>query len=484
MERSLSRREFLKVAGVAGAAVGVGGGLAGVIAGCGGETTTTTTGAVTTASSTATTTASTTATTMGSTTTVSAAAEVGRAVKLGTVSPLTGAASAFGIPDKWILDQWVAAAGDGMVFGDGKKHPVTITMRDSQSDTNRAAQVAGDLINNDKIDMMMVSSSPDTVNPVADQCEALATPCLSTDCPMEPYYFGRGATPDKPFKWTYLAFWGNYDLEQCAKTMMAMIPTNKVVGGVWSNEVDGQARRDALTPFFKAEGYTVVDGGPYQVGQEDYTSMISSFKKNAVEIVSFLGIPPDLVNFWKQCLQQGFNPKIADMAKATLFPTAMEALGSDGYGMVAFSWWHPSFPWKSTLTGEDCPTLAARFEKDTGQQWTQPLMHYMTFEWVVDVLKRVTNLDDKEEIMKAVAATKMADSMCGPVDFTAPVAPNSLHIVPNVVSTPSFYAQWVQATKQYPYDIKQWQYDMPPIENTMAPQIQPQATMIPMPYTS
>ena len=84
--------------------------------------------------------------------------------------------------------------------------------------------------------------------------------------------------------------------------------------------------------------------------------------------------------------------------------------------------------------------MAARFEKDTSQQWTQPLMHYVTFEWVVDVLKRVTNMDDKEAIMKAVAATKMADSMAGPIDFTAPVAPNSLHIVPNVVSTPSFYA--------------------------------------------
>ena len=323
----LSRREFLKVAGVAGATIGLGAGLGGALAACGGGTTTTTSTTAAAATTTTAAAATTTTAAAGTTTSVSTAAEVGRVVKLGCVSPLTGAASAFGIPDQWIKAQWLAAAGDGMVFGDGKKHPVTIELQDSQSDTNRAAQVAGDLINNNKIDMMMVSSSPDTVNPVADQCEAMGTPCLSTDCPMEPYYFGRGATPDKPFKWTYLAFWGNYDLMNCARTMMATIPTNKVVGGVWSNEVDGEARRQALTPFFKAEGYTVVDGGPYQVGQEDYTSMISLFKKNAVEIVSFLGIPPDLANFWSQCLQQGFHPKIADMAKATLFPTAMEALG-------------------------------------------------------------------------------------------------------------------------------------------------------------
>ncbi len=301
--RVLNRREFLKMAGIAGAAIGVGAGLTGLLAGCGDEETTTTAAGETT-----TTAAGATTTAAGATTTVSAGAEMGREIKLGCVSPLTGPASAFGIPDKWILDEWLAAAGDGMVFGDGLKHPITIEMRDSQSDTNRAAQVAGDLIQNDGIDMMMVSSSPDTVNPVADQCEALEMPCLSSDCPMEPYYFGRGATPDKPFKWTYLVFWGNYDLMECAKTMMAKLPTNKVVGGVWSNEVDGEARRQALTPFFEAEGYTVVDGGPYQPGQEDYTSMISAFKKNAVEIVSFLGVPPDLANFWSQCLQQGFRP--------------------------------------------------------------------------------------------------------------------------------------------------------------------------------
>ena len=39
--RSLNRREFLKMAGIAGATIGVGAGLTGFLAGCGGEETTT-----------------------------------------------------------------------------------------------------------------------------------------------------------------------------------------------------------------------------------------------------------------------------------------------------------------------------------------------------------------------------------------------------------------------------------------------------------
>ena len=472
----VSRREFLKIAGLTGVAVGAAGGLGGVLAACGGEEATTTTAAAATTTTAAPAT-TTTAAPEATTTSVSAAAETGRELKFGTVSPLTGPAADFGIPDKWILDKWKAAVPDGILCGDGKMHPVSIDLRDSQSDTNRAAQVAGDLIQNDKIDMMLVSSSPDTVNPVADQCEAFGTPCLSTDCPMEPYYFGRGATPDKPFKWTYMAFWGNYELLELTKVMWAQLPTNKIVGGVWSNEVDGEARRGAITEFAGANGYKVVDGGKYQVGQEDYTSMISMFKKEGVQILSVLAIPPDFVNFWKQCFQQGYKPVIADVAKATLFPTAMEAMGDIGYGLVGPQWWHPDFPWKSTLTGEDCPTLANDFEKTTGKQWTQPIMHYVTFEWAVDVFKRVTNVDDKEEIMKAVASTNMADSMAGPIDFTKPVAPNSLHIVPNVVGTPLYEGQWVKYGAQWPYDTKAWTFDMKVVTNTMAPQIKVQGPL-------
>ena len=76
---------------------------------------------------------------------------------------------------------------DGVVCGDGLKHPITIIVRDSQSDPNRAGQVGGDLILNDKVDIITVASSPDTVVPVAGQAEALGTPCISCDAPWQSY---------------------------------------------------------------------------------------------------------------------------------------------------------------------------------------------------------------------------------------------------------------------------------------------------------
>src|SRR3990172_10136201 len=75
----VSRREFLKIAGIAGAAIGVGAGLGGLVAACGGGGAATTTAGPTT-------TGGATTTTAGATTTVSTEAEMGPEIKIGFVT--------------------------------------------------------------------------------------------------------------------------------------------------------------------------------------------------------------------------------------------------------------------------------------------------------------------------------------------------------------------------------------------------------------
>ncbi len=174
--KAVSRRDFLKIAGVAGATIGMGAGLGGLVAACG-STATTTTGATT-----ATTAASTASTAAPVNTTVTAAVETGREIKIGFPSPQTGAIATFGVPDGYCADRWKAAVGDGLVCGDGKKHPVTFILRDTQSDSNRVAQVAGELLTSDKVDILIAASSPETVCPAADQAEGYSTPGLFSDC--------------------------------------------------------------------------------------------------------------------------------------------------------------------------------------------------------------------------------------------------------------------------------------------------------------
>src|SRR5512141_1923392 len=93
MRTPITRRDFLKTAGVAGIAVGATGGLSGVLAACGSSSDSGSSGG---------------------------GSGSGRAIKVGFVSPLTGPLAAFGETDQWLVEQWKAAVKDGVKCGDGQ----------------------------------------------------------------------------------------------------------------------------------------------------------------------------------------------------------------------------------------------------------------------------------------------------------------------------------------------------------------------------
>src|SRR5262245_11643889 len=65
----------------------------------------------------------------------------GRALKLGYVSPQTGPLAGFGEADNFVVGGVRKALGKGLTIRD-RTHPIEILVRDSQSDPNRAAEVA------------------------------------------------------------------------------------------------------------------------------------------------------------------------------------------------------------------------------------------------------------------------------------------------------------------------------------------------------
>jgi branched-chain amino acid transport system substrate-binding protein len=455
-DKTVSRREFLKIAGVAGAAVGMGAGLGGVLAACGGDEETTTTAAGETTTTAA---GETTTTAAGETTTTSAGAEMGREVKIGFITPLTGALASFGVPDKYCVERAEEAIGEGVLCGDGMTHPVSIITMDSQSDSNRAAQVTGDLINNDSCDIIVAASTPDTVAPVADQAEALETPCITNDCPWQSYIATRsGGDITATYKWTYHTFWGLEDVQADFLDMWSQVPNNAVVAAMFPNDADGNAWQPGWEPVWEPAGYTPVDPGLYQNFTEDYTAQLTEFKNAGCEIGMGVFLPPDFTNFWKQAAQQGWTPKVGSYAKALLFPESIEALGDIGAGLTTEVWWTPAHPFTSSLLGETCQQFADEFTSRTGGQWTQPLLHFIIFEMAVDALQRTTSVDDKEAIIEAVRTTKL-DTIGGPIDFTAPVVGATppfqvgpCHIVENVYKTPLVGGQWRKGM-EWPYEL-------------------------------
>ncbi len=359
-----------------------------------------------------------------------------KVIKIGHVSPKTGPLAGFGEADEFILKQVRDVLAKGLQSG-GKTYQVQIISKDSQSSGSRAAEVASELILSDKIDLMVTSGTPDTTNPVSDQAEVNETPCVATNCPWQPYFFGRRGDPAKGFNWTYLFFWGLEDVIAAFTALWDGMPTNKVVGGLFPNDADGNAWGDkerGLPPALAAAGYKLIDPGRYQQMNNDFSSQIAAFKAAGVEIVTGVMIPPDFATFWSQAAQQGLKPKVVTIGKALLFPSAVAALGPRGNGLTSEVWWSPNHPFKSGLTGQSCQQLADAYVAATKRPWSQPIgFQHAMFEVAIDVLKRAKAIEPKA-ILDSIVATNY-QSIVGPVQWTGKP-------VKNVTKTPLVAGQW------------------------------------------
>ncbi len=360
-----------------------------------------------------------------------------KTLKIGFVSPKTGPLAGFAEADDYIV-AGINETFAGGLENNGSSWAIEIISRDSQSNPNRAAEVAADLILGEEVDIIMAAATPDTTNPVADQAEVNEVPCITTDAPWQPYFFGRNGNPAEGFQNTYHFFWGLEDVIGVFLDIWGQSGVAKKVGGLFPNDADGNAWGDAnlgLPPALAAAGFELVDPGRYQPLSDDFSNQIAAFRDAGCEIVTGVMIPPDFATFWAQAAQQGFAPKVATVGKAILFPSVVESLGPRGDGLTSEVWWSPNHPFSSSLTGISAKDLADGFTAATGRPWTQPIgFKHALFEVAADVVKRSEDLEDPAAIVAAIAATNL-DTIVGNVNWsTGPVK--------NVSKTPLVGGQW------------------------------------------
>ncbi|WP_336921963.1 ABC transporter substrate-binding protein [Aquipuribacter sp. SD81] len=361
-----------------------------------------------------------------------------RTIRIGYVTPQTGALAPFGEADSFVVDQVTQYfAENGLQTGAGRSD-VEIIVKDTQSDSTNAADAASELILDDQVDLVLVGSTPDTTNPVADQCEANGVPCLSSLAPWQPWFLGRGGDPENPFRWTYHFFWGLEDVIAVFTDLWGSVETNRTIGALWPNDPDGNAWGDpelGFPPPAQEAGYTIVDPGFYANGTQDFTAQISAFKEAGAEILIGVPIPPDFTTFWDQAGQQDFRPRMATVGKALLFPSSIAAVGERGNNLSTEVWWSPSHPYTSSLTGQSAAELAEAWTEATGQPWTQPIgFVHALFEVAAAAFAETSGPDDRQGLVDALAGLQV-DTVVGTVDWTA--GP-----VPNVAKTKLVGGQW------------------------------------------
>jgi branched-chain amino acid transport system substrate-binding protein len=388
-------------------------------------------------------------------------------ITIAFIHPLTGDLADFGTSDNWILSEIQATPQfkAGIKTG-GKTYHINISSYDSQSDSTRAGQLASQAILTDKVDVLLTSSTPETVNPVATVAEKLGTPLICGNVPWQSWYanLGGNPTPGKStFKptWTTVYFLGVNDLCNAFIPMWNRIHdqlhTDKVVGCLFPSDSDGDAFRAAWPIFAKAAGYTLIDPPAYTDGLTNYSTFISEFKSNKCDFFTNVPLPPDFNVMWKQAAQQGYKPALATVAKVLLFPGDVKALGSLVNNIATDAWWAPGMPWKSSLTGVTCAQLANAYQSATGSQWVQSLSNYSLFEVAYAALSSVSDPHDKAEVADALFKVNI-EGIAGQLDWTSSKNP-----APGVVDTPCLGVQWKPST--------QWGWSMEVVDNTLMPEV-------------
>src|SRR6266581_5966020 len=387
-----------------------------------------------------------------------------KSITIGWIHPLTGALAGFGAPDNWVTSKikQTTPYKNGFKVG-SKTYSVTIKSYDSQSSPTRAGDLARTAILNDGVNLLLASSTPETVNTVASQAESLGTPLICSNVPWEPWYINLGGNPGKPTlkpKYVVMYFLGAEHLVKAFIPMWdrihAQLHTNKVVAAAFPNDADGNAFRAVFPPIAAAAGYKFVLSSPYPDGTTNYSSMISQLKSAKADFFTNVPLPPDFATMWKQSAQQGFKPKLATVAKVLLFPPDAYALGSLVNNVATDAWWAPSLPWKSSFTGETCQQLADDFEAATNGQWNSNISNYSLFEAAHAALTSVSDPHDKKEVASAIHNVNLPQAVAGPLNFA------SGGPAPGVAITPPVGVQWQKGTK--------FPLEMQVVDNTLQPQ--------------
>ena len=380
-------------------------------------------------------------------------------ILIGHPAPITGPIAVFGETATFI-DEYATAEinkqGGIFIKELGKKLPIKVISMDTESNPTKTAEIASRLILKEKVDLMMGAGTPDTINPVSAICQKYEVPCLTTYGPIEPWLTGG------PYKWAFLYF---VSVDQLIDLHIGMWDEqakkhNKVVGGIWPNDPDGAVFSKLYKEAAAKRGYKIVDVGRFPYGLQDFSAFINTWKKEKVEILEGVPIPPDFAALWRQCHQLGFIPKMATISKAILFPAAVEAIGGDlPSGLMNDILWAPTHPFKSSLTGISCNDLAEAWTKKTGRQWTSPLgLEYTGFELFADALKRAGSVD-KRKVRQALVQTNLKTIM-GPIKFNEK----------NYCLTPLLGGQWAKG--------KRWPWDLNTVYNGTYPKILCTAKMI------
>ncbi|MFJ8587460.1 ABC transporter substrate-binding protein [Streptomyces sp. NPDC093595] len=349
----------------------------------------------------------------------------------------------------------LARLGDPLAFAMGLLGPklrgMRLVSRDSRSSAEGAREAVRELVEREGARIILTLAGTEVLPAVADACERAEVPCLSSTFPWQVYFYGRGATALRPFRWTYHFCWGLDDIaETFADLWEAADGTDRgPVGCLWNDGPQGSWSRHAehgFLPAAQARGHRLVDPAAYREPAAGLEGHVAALAEAGVGIVTSAATGADLAVFRRAARAGGLPLRMITCSRWLAYPPVPTAGGEPPQARVAtLVYWSPAHPYRSSVDGMTAAELAEAYERATGNQWLQPLgLAHALFEVAAHALETAADPRDPAAVAAAIGATRL-DTVAGPLDWTS--GP-----VPNVATVRLAGGQW-QRGRTHPYEL-------------------------------
>ncbi|MFD5007734.1 ABC transporter substrate-binding protein [Streptomyces mutabilis] len=350
---------------------------------------------------------------------------------IGVVAPLTGRLAPLGKPLTYVLR--ALAPQLAHVRNGNRRYDVTTAVRDSRSDPAAARQAVHDLVTADQAHIVLTMAGTQVLPAVADACEELGVPCLSTTFPWQAYVHSRGVDRGHAFRWTYHFAWGLDDIATVFARMWEQIDGPHIAGCLWNDDLQGTLLRHheyGFAPVTSARGHTLADLGPYREPATDFHTQVGRMREHGVDIVTSAATATDLALFHHQARQAGLRPRLITCSRWLTYPhthtTAAPGIHDElaDARVATLVYWSPNHPYRSSLDGTTCADLAHAYQRDTGESWLQPLgLAHALVETAHHALTTANDPTDHAAVAHTLAGTSLA-TIAGSLDWKRGPTPN------------------------------------------------------------
>nr|WP_217808821.1 ABC transporter substrate-binding protein [Nocardia donostiensis] len=369
------------------------------------------------------------------------------ALTIGVVVARTGRLASLGDPVDFAMS-YLAPSLEGISI---RGHRIRLVSRDSTSTAEGGRRAVAELVRDEGAVVVLTLAGTQVLPAVADSCEELGVTCISSTFPWQVYYYGRGATDNRPFERTFHFCWGLDDIAEIfADLWEHTCGTSHVVGCLWNGGPQGNWSRDdrrGFAPVARDRGYRLVDPEGYHEPAATLDTHLNAFREADADIVTSAATARDLGLFRAHATEVGWRPRLITCSRWLAYPPC--AAGPDGPPAQAnvgtLVYWSPAHPYWSSLDGSTAAEYAEAYEQWSGRQWLQPLgLAHALFEVTVHALRTADDPADTASIAAAMKRTNV-HTLAGRLDWTS--GP-----VPNIATVPLAGGQW-QPGVRHDYEL-------------------------------